>query len=200
MSASLQYLWEMIHAQQIVILLALFGGVNIPDNANFIFSSLMSIAAFELIPTDDIYIHFGSDPDGGEPVSKVFEDIGFEHHLLMNNFGTLGFFLALYPFIYLTYYIVVQFQGVRCCRRTAKRMASTIFWSSLLRLIIESYIICFICCLCNLRKLDFSFDDNWTSINAVLTCVIFPIVILFPIWSVRKMYKNFLNLKQKEIN
>ena len=79
-----------------MILLALFGGVSIPQNADLLFQALFKIAAFELVPTDTIYEElFDSDPLSGTPVSPIFENIGFEHHLVMNNFGTLGFFLAL---------------------------------------------------------------------------------------------------------
>ena len=93
-----------------MILLALFDGVSIPQNADILFQALFKIASFELVPTDMIYEEvFNSDPEGGIPVSPIFENIGLEHHLLMNNFGTLGFFFALYPFFYLTYFVVVQF-------------------------------------------------------------------------------------------
>ena len=70
----------------------------------------MKVASFELIPTDIIYMMlFLSDPDGGNPINGNFEKIGLEHHLLMNNFGTLGFFIVLSPLLYLIYYIVDQF-------------------------------------------------------------------------------------------
>lgn len=54
LSASFQYLWDMINAQQLVILIPLFK-VATPNNASMIFNFLMQIAAFELLPTDVIY-------------------------------------------------------------------------------------------------------------------------------------------------
>ena len=84
--------------------------MTIPKNADMLFQALFKIASFELVPTDMIYEWaFSSDPEGGSPVSPIFENIGLEHHLLMNNFGTLGFFASLYPFFYLAYFVVVQF-------------------------------------------------------------------------------------------
>ena len=73
-----------------------------PTNTEIIFSALMSVAAFEAIPTETIYFElFDSDPDAGNPLTPVFEAIGFEHHLLLNNFGTLGVsFFAIMPFFY----------------------------------------------------------------------------------------------------
>ena len=57
MSGSMQFLWDLINAQQIVILLPLFN-VQTPANARVIFNALMSLAAFEAIPTELIYETF----------------------------------------------------------------------------------------------------------------------------------------------
>ena len=83
--------------------------VELPTNTEIIFSALMSVAAFEAIPTETIYFElFNSDPDAGNPLKPVFEAIGFEHHLLLNNFGTLGIsFFAIMPLFYMIYFIIV---------------------------------------------------------------------------------------------
>ena len=87
----------MISAQQIVVLLPLFN-VQIPANTYLLFEQLMMIAAFEVIPTDAIYERLSSVE--GNPISSAFEQLGFEHHLIMNNFGTLGFTFAFLPILY----------------------------------------------------------------------------------------------------
>ena len=91
----------MINAQQIVIILPLFDEdkLKIPQNAAGIFEFIMSIAAFEAIPTDDIYAQISTVE--GVPRTGMFETIGLEHHLFLNNFGTLGFVICSLPFIYL---------------------------------------------------------------------------------------------------
>lgn len=75
LSASLNYLWEMINAQQIVILLPLFQ-IEIPDNVGILFSALMKIASFEAIPTDYIYytLFFKGE---GNPINQKFSELGF---------------------------------------------------------------------------------------------------------------------------
>ena len=56
----------------------------------------MVIAAFEFLDTDSYYEYlFDSDPDAGTSFSDKFEELGMEHHLTMNNLGTLGFITAL---------------------------------------------------------------------------------------------------------
>ena len=62
------------------------------------FEQLMKIAAIEVIPTDLIYAYFSEVE--GIPFSSTFEELGFEHHLVLNNFGTLGFILAIMPLAY----------------------------------------------------------------------------------------------------
>ena len=77
-----------------------------PKNTSSIFTVLMKIAAFELLPTEYLYENiFHSNADGGHPVNENFEKLGFGHHLLFNNFGTLGFVLILFPFFYIIYSI-----------------------------------------------------------------------------------------------
>ena len=93
----MQQLWELINAQQIVILLPLFK-VSIPGNAMIFFEQLMTIAALEVIPTDVIYENFSVEEP--QPLSLAFEQVGLEHHLVMNNFGTLGFIFSILPAFY----------------------------------------------------------------------------------------------------
>ena len=58
----------------------------------------MQIAACEFIPTEMIYSLISSIV--GQPPNLSFAQVGFEHHLVMNNFGTLGFILGLLPLFY----------------------------------------------------------------------------------------------------
>ena len=101
-SASLQYLWDLINAQQIVILLPLFN-VQTPGNVRTVFNALMTIAAFDAIPTEDLYEEYFYDGEAF-PINENFEKSGFEHHLLLNNFGSLGIVCVGY-FLYLIWFI-----------------------------------------------------------------------------------------------
>lgn len=80
--ASLQYLWDLISAQQLVVLMPLFN-VEIPPKVQVIFAGLMWVAAAEIIPTDLIYETLLQAEVEGIPASPKFEEIGLEHHLLL---------------------------------------------------------------------------------------------------------------------
>ena len=70
LSASLQYLWEMINAQQLIVLMPLFK-VQIPKSSEFVFSILMTIASFEIFPTDYIYENWFNSGEG-HPLNMNF--------------------------------------------------------------------------------------------------------------------------------
>lgn len=195
LSASFQYLWDMINAQQLVILLPLFK-VATPTNASMIFNFLMQIAAFELLPTDVFYSYFFGEDIEAEALNERFELIGLEHWLLMNNLGTFGFILLASSFVYAFYYVILACKCYKCCRRARKRLEPKLFWGLLLRMIIEGYIITLICCLLNSVKLDFSAESRFILTNSIVSVVSLPLLLLFPIVAICFMLGNFDQLKQ----
>ena len=60
----------------------------------------MQVAAMEALPTDWIYSFIMKVE--GKPVSEEFAALGIDHHLILNNFGTLGFVFGILPFVYIT--------------------------------------------------------------------------------------------------
>ena len=151
----------------------------------------MMIAAFELIPTDDIYEKLFAPIPEGKPVSENFETLGLEHHLLFHNFGTMGFFGALYPIFYAFYFIIKPFM---CCKRCKRSLRRSLFWNALLRYIIESYLIGLLCALINLNCLELHIineqDSNWSFFNHVATIFVVVCLALFPIWTVQFLLRN----------
>ena len=153
----------------------------------------MSIASFEAIPTDAIYAKLNDvEP---EALTPRFDTIGLEHFLLLDNFGTLGFVIALIPFLYFLHWLISKFRGIKCCRKWDKSLDNSLYYGFLLRTIIESYIIGVLCCLINLNMQDYSLDSlsssKWTFGNSVLACIFIPIFIAFPFWAVYFMYSNW---------
>ena len=90
------------------MLLPLFNCV-IPANVGIIFKGLMYIAALDVIPTDDIYVNVFDEEQFGEAQNSNYEAVGFETKFMILNLGSLGLTIMLYPFLYLWYYIAVQF-------------------------------------------------------------------------------------------
>ena len=105
-----------------MILLPLLN-VQIPENANMFFKTLMSIAAFEIIPTEILYSRFSNVE--GIPLSEEFEELGFEHHLILDNFGTLGVVFVSLPIAYMLNGIFTPYRKsfCDCFKRLQKRIS-----------------------------------------------------------------------------
>lgn len=75
LSASLNQIWSMINTQQLIVLMPLFN-VNIPPNAAVFFGILMSIASFDILPTDKFYAKYFPQNDSGA-INDNFNAVGF---------------------------------------------------------------------------------------------------------------------------
>lgn len=72
--------------------------IEYPQNAQLFTNSIFPIVSFDMIPTDDLYAKlFRLDEVDDEPVSAVFEEIGYESKLSMNNLGSLFLLLIFQP-------------------------------------------------------------------------------------------------------
>ena len=186
LSGAMQFLWDLINSQQIVILLPLFAS-QIPANAMVMFGAIMQIAAFDAIPTDPVYEYL--ELDGKDPINDNFESVGFETILIMHNLGSLALFIALSPLYYIYYFLLGCCSHYKKIEEKRKQLGKTIFWGLLLRLIMESYMIVVICCLINVQQLDWS--DDWNSFNSGLSIAFFVIFMAFPILSTLYLYCNW---------
>lgn len=92
----LNSVWSMVSTQQLIVLLPCFN-VQLPSNAGDFFAYLMTIACFDIIPTDPIfaYVLQTTPPD---PLSANFGTVGFGTTYFFNNLGSLTFFLLSFPF------------------------------------------------------------------------------------------------------
>ena len=67
-----------------------------PQNAGEFFNYLMKIAAFDIIPTDDLFeIIFEVEPP--DPITENFGTVGFETTYFLFNLGSLVFALISFP-------------------------------------------------------------------------------------------------------
>ena len=116
----------------------------------------------------------------------------------MNNFGSLGFILfVIGPAVYASYYIGTCF-SCRSCRRYTNYMKDKLFYNTLLRMTIESYVIGIICIFLNVRDLELKSDDKWTLANSILTVIFLPIFILFPLLAVKIMYFSRSSMQDRK--
>jgi hypothetical protein len=74
--------------------------VEYPLNAQLFTESIFPLIAFDMVPTDDLYVELfpALDDVDDDPISETFEQIGYEAKLSINNLGSLLLFMILQPF------------------------------------------------------------------------------------------------------
>ena len=131
-----------------------------------------------------------------------YHTVGLETRYLLLNLGSLGVMILLYPCIYIYYYLIKFCACSRKCRYHKKNLASQIFWNTLLRLLIESYMIGVLCSCVNVGIASFDFANStlWQNINSVLTYLLIITFTIFPVYTIRFLSKNFTKLRSKAVN
>jgi len=91
LAGSLSYIWSMIRAQQIIVHLPLTN-IVLPGNAAYFFSFLMNIAAFDIIPTDELFDELFK-YENKEPPTIQFGALGYETVYFIRNLGPVFVFI-----------------------------------------------------------------------------------------------------------
>ena len=178
--------------------------VSMPANAGLFFTTMMQIAAFELIDTKpylDKYLNL----QPTDPLNANFEAIGLESVYLLHNLGTLAlafvFFVATVLFSVLLVHCNVwggwlfnaleelssgSGQGhltVANISYYGERLQEKLLWGSLIHLMTESYSMLTISCMIHLRYLNFHAVN--TGFMSLLTLVVTFVLFVFPIYMAR---------------
>jgi len=198
LAGSLNFLWSMLHTQQIVVLLPL-NDVSFPGNASYFYSFLLSVAAFDLIPTDDFFDTVFSFKFR-EPVTSNFGALGYETTFFIRNLGNpflfaLGYAIALLLILLLKDCKKInQYKSVQGVMKTLQGL---LLWNSVIRFVIESYMLFTICALINLAY--FEFGDYGSVISGLFTILFTFLVMAFPIWVIILMIRNWDQLSGEEM-
>jgi len=100
MSASLNYMLSMLNVYQIILMMPLFM-ISIPGNTQFVFGFFQQIAAFDILPMDEIYEGFGFTKT--DPVDDNLDALGYGTTLLLYNVGSLILPIISYPVMLIIY-------------------------------------------------------------------------------------------------
>lgn len=73
----------------------------------------MVIASFDLIPTEPIYEYLLAVEELGA-LTDNFEAVGFESHFFLQNLGSLGIFISLFPILTIIMLLL------KCCKDSPK--------------------------------------------------------------------------------
>ena len=192
LAGSLNQIWSLIHSQQIIMLLPLHK-IVLPANVGVYYNVMMQIAAFDVVEMDNYYNRMTGQSTAA--LSFNFQLIGYDSMWLINNLGTLGLIFSFFPLIYLIPALLAPFSALRHLRKTREKLMRTFYWSSPIRLLLESYILIVICSLINARWLKWK--SNWDKLNTCLTFffVIAALIVPFVVSKWLKKYRHMLDKK-----
>ena len=177
LSGSLQQLWALIEAQQIVVLMPLFK-ITLPPLCSIFFGFLMQIASFDLIPIDSVIEeHGGMTPR--DPINTNFESIGFESMYLLINLGTILIMIILFPVFLLILLILRLVDCYSCSSKVSEKISRNLFWNAPIKILTESFAIILMCCFINLKVLGM--DTTGESISSVMTLFLLLVCLTYPL-------------------
>jgi len=197
LSYSLNMLWGIISSMQIVVHFPLTS-VAYPANASLFNSYFLTIATFDVLPTDDINAYFFTFHDG-EPIAKNFEDFGYEKRNFIQNLGSIYYFFPLVA-IWLLLLVLLKLlalSGFSGPQKWYLWLKNKLFWNFLLRLLIESYLELHLSSTINAANLYWSSNSgDWLA--SLTTLPVAFVVNAFPIWLFMFLRRNHERLSEEE--
>ena len=93
-----------------------------PANAQAVFGTILQIAAFDMVPTDEAYSDMLSELERSSEQLDIVQQkmtyLGFETTWILPNLGSLLFFAGLYPLMFL---LLACLTGLaKCCPSSRK--------------------------------------------------------------------------------
>ena len=153
--------------------------VNMPGNAQAFFNQIFKIAAFDIIEIEP-YMNKLLQLNSTHPFNRNFESLGFQSMYFINNLGPLliGFLIYFGAIIFL--FILDRFtERSERASRLASKMFDSLFYNTLVSIMLESYAIMACCVLINLNYIRWS---SWGECVQTIACFIaLSTLVLFPI-------------------
>jgi len=165
----------------------------------FLYSYLLNIAAFDVLPTDDIFDWF-FEFKSSEPVTEKFGALGYETKYFVKNMGTVfivGVIFVILLVLTLFLHVLNKIVNISVTEKVANWMYRMVCWNPILRLLIESYIFIALSCCINLT--EFTFGDSGSRASSISTVVGLILIILLPFFVLYFMHKKFAKLKNKQV-
>ena len=206
LSASLNYLWSMIEAQQIIVMLPEFN-VTIPALPNTFVTEFINIANFDVIEMDTLTELVGLDQPEVPPFNDRLDTVGFGDTYFIHNCGAL--FLIILVIVLLWVFVLIFRRKNLCgCKQKRRRlqrwlnikavgMWGMMFWKMPIQTMLESYLILIFASLCNILAKP-AYETGGQIFELVLAIGFFVISIAFLVASVIFLYREHDKLAEPQ--
>ena len=187
MSGAMSQVWGMINGLQLFVHFPMFD-IEFPMFAQAIVSQLITIASFDVLPTDDLFLAMGApeedEPEEGDLNYKAY-NIGYESNILIVNLGTLFITLIVMLSCPICIFCTRPYkQKSRWLNRKHESIGPSLRGNMWIRFVMEAFLDISISGTINVFGLlasgEIPFDTTFNIINSVMLIVLYPICFIFP--------------------
>jgi len=181
LAASLNQLWSLMNGLQVMSHLTLFG-IVFPPNANVFMVAFVTVANFEIVPTDIVYPLFFELPEC-QAHSSGFELTGYESIYVSENLGTIFVLMHVYAILYIASGLLFLLgKKWNSFAKGYQKLAKFLFWNGLIRFFIEAYLELSLAVIVNLVHLKWDTESGAELYSSITTVFYSLIVVGLPIF------------------
>jgi len=104
--------------------------VQFPANAFLLYDVMISVATFDILPTDDIFPTFFPSLPEDDAFSEKFDRLQIGSRYLVMNMGTMLMIFCFYLSLYFVYPCVKFCRNdAKCASKLTKKLKGMIFWN-----------------------------------------------------------------------
>lgn len=196
LSGAMSQVWGMINGMQLMVHLPLFD-VSFPPLSQSMVENLITIATFDVMPSDDV-LGATLDPPEQEQQNEKFQQIGFESSWMIVNLGTM--FLTFVIMLFIPVLLLL----IKPCRAKShwldkkySSMMQALHGNMFIRYLMEGSLDISICIVLNFIQDSDSGGLQWTSafhiVNNLAQIVFALAIMIFPAFVLFFYCKNFAN-------
>ena len=117
----------------------MFEKLKFPANTMMVTSYMITLATFELIPTDDLFEEIFYFPEL-EPFSESFETCDLETNLFLSNIGFMLVIILLHVLFVILHASIHYFRNSgKLINKVYNKLGPYLYWNGLLRLYMEMF-------------------------------------------------------------
>jgi hypothetical protein len=137
LAATLQRLWGMINAQQIIVHMIAYN-TKPPAIATWFFHILFQIQSVDVIPWGDLYSYLFT-MEHTEPLSKNLYSLGFSNRYFIYNLGSSILPIALIPVFFVMWFLFSRCKNIGFFRFLSEKLEMWLFWNGVITTIHETF-------------------------------------------------------------
>jgi hypothetical protein len=119
--------------------------IKLPANAAMFFGFIMTIASFDLLPTDTFYNQYFASMAPTTAINENFQAIGFSSMYFNYNIGSMIISFLAFPVLALVSLIIKPLRRFKCCDWLYLQITGRIYWNSTIKTISSSYTVIVMC-------------------------------------------------------